>query len=75
MGCKFIGKLLSQFGYFSGQLGDGRAVSLGEIVQQTATGKAVGRWEIQLKVRKFSFFGCIHIPFVQNTLFSISNFD
>jgi serine/tyrosine/threonine adenylyltransferase len=33
-----------QFGHWAGQLGDGRAISLGEVV--TATGK---RWELQLK--------------------------
>ncbi|MGY0798774.1 protein adenylyltransferase SelO [Lysobacter sp. A286] len=33
-----------QFGHWAGQLGDGRAISLGEVV--TATGE---RWELQLK--------------------------
>ncbi|XP_034336924.2 protein adenylyltransferase SelO, mitochondrial [Magallana gigas] len=33
-----------QFGYFSGQLGDGAAMYLGEIVNKSGT-----RWEIQLK--------------------------
>lgn len=34
-----------QFGFFSGQLGDGAAISLGEVVG----GEAGGRWEMQLK--------------------------
>lgn len=35
-----------QFGYFSGQLGDGAAISLGEVV---SSDDAAERWEMQLK--------------------------
>lgn len=38
-----------QFGYFSGQLGDGAAISLGEAVLDDAGKEGAERWEMQLK--------------------------
>ncbi|KAI8851691.1 hypothetical protein BC829DRAFT_415152 [Chytridium lagenaria] len=38
-----------QFGFYAGQLGDGRAVSLGEIAIKTVTGDVKERYELQLK--------------------------
>ncbi|KAJ3103688.1 Tau-tubulin kinase 2 [Phlyctochytrium planicorne] len=38
-----------QFGFYAGQLGDGRAVSLGEIPLKTVSGQVKERWELQLK--------------------------
>jgi len=38
-----------QFGNFAGQLGDGRAVYLGEVIGQAASGSGTARWELQLK--------------------------
>ncbi|KAJ3215580.1 hypothetical protein HDU67_000238 [Dinochytrium kinnereticum] len=38
-----------QFGFYAGQLGDGRAISLGEVVIKTVSGDVKERWEVQLK--------------------------
>ncbi|DAZ94836.1 TPA: hypothetical protein N0F65_012525 [Lagenidium giganteum] len=38
-----------QFGFFTGQLGDGAAVYLGEIVQQQPGSNRSERWEMQIK--------------------------
>ena len=39
-----------QFGHWAGQLGDGRAMSLGEVARSFGAGSSSGqRWEVQLK--------------------------
>ena len=45
-----------QFGHFAGQLGDGRAISIGEIVNRESE-----RWELQLK-------GCGKTPYSRQVM-------
>ena len=45
-----------QFGNWAGQLGDGRAISMGEV-----TGPSGKRWELQLKVSQFGWFHFGHM--------------